>query len=476
MWSQLSVESSLEIHTAKQHLHLFFDRGLTISGMQQRQKTAYHIAREALTQITKLKLLPTPANYQALYHEIAGIPKTPHVSTVDEDVDSGAITSEFLLQLAKLIECTHTAHVGDDGSFADQGMNLINALRTSDPEVQLVYQLLVKNVQRLIFATEVQGEIKAALLNLLHLVFENIGELSLNDQSLKGQMEALLAASRPPLTLRRLDDVERRLKDVIRRQRDAKEKVVLAETEIRSTLTFFIERLTQIAHSTGTFHEKLEDNARQIEHSKTLVEISLVLKDVVGATQEQLASMQERAFRTEKERDSLHVELDRVSAQVRHDPLTGALNRRGLDEAIETEVSTVRRKKTPLCMALLDIDNFKKLNDSWGHAIGDVALKHLTQVARGCMRPQDTLSRYGGEEFVVLLPDTPLEKGIEAMTRLQQELAKRFFLAGSEKVFITFSAGVAQMAEGEAGIDAIMRADQAMYLAKRRGKNRVLSA
>jgi diguanylate cyclase len=92
------------------------------------------------------------------------------------------------------------------------------------------------------------------------------------------------------------------------------------------------------------------------------------------------------------------------------------------------------------------------------------------------MRPQDTLARYGGEEFVILLPDTPLDRGIDAMTRLQRELSKRFFLAGAEKVLITFSAGVAQMAAEETPADCIRRADQAMYLAKRAGKNRVLGA
>ena len=143
---------------------------------------------------------------------------------------------------------------------------------------------------------------------------------------------------------------------------------------------------------------------------------------------------------------------------------------------MDREISTVRRKETPLCMALLDIDNFKKINDTLGHATGDVALNHLATVAQECMRPQDTLARYGGEEFVILLPDTPLEKGIEAMTRLQRELTKRFFLAGNEKIMITFSAGVAQLASGETGIEAIRRADQAMYLAKRAGKNRVLGA
>ncbi|HXE39721.1 MAG TPA: GGDEF domain-containing protein, partial [Azonexus sp.] len=97
-------------------------------------------------------------------------------------------------------------------------------------------------------------------------------------------------------------------------------------------------------------------------------------------------------------------------------------------------------------------------------------------VARDSMRPTDTLARYGGEEFVILMPDTPMESGIEAMTRLQRELTRAFFLSGKEKVLITFSAGVAQLAADESGADAIRRADRAMYLAKRAGKNRVMGA
>ncbi|MEI8325999.1 MAG: GGDEF domain-containing protein, partial [Betaproteobacteria bacterium] len=163
-------------------------------------------------------------------------------------------------------------------------------------------------------------------------------------------------------------------------------------------------------------------------------------------------------------------------AQARHDPLTGALNRKGLDEVIEREVSSARRKLRPLCLALLDIDNFKKINDTLGHSVGDAALAHLASVTRENLRPQDTLARYGGEEFVVLLPDTTMDAGVEAMTRLQRELTKRIFLEGASKILITFSAGVAELAKDEVGMDAIKRADKAMFLAKRAGKNRVLGA
>ena len=401
-------------------------------------------------------------------------------------VSPAALTSEFLAQIGRLIEYAQPALGSDDPRFNEQTETLVKALRQSDADIVATKQMLANYSHRLSFAAEDQAEIRSALLKLLHLVFENIGELSVEEQWLKGQMDALMEASAPPLTLRRLDDVERRLKDVIFKQKDAKQKTLQAQDDMRKMLASFVERLSQMTESTGSYQEKLEESARLIEQAKSIADIAPVLKEVVGTTRsmarasqasrEQLDALRERALATEAELAKLHKELDRVSLQARHDPLTGALNRKGLEEALNREVSNVLRKDVPLSVALLDIDNFKKINDGLGHATGDAALAHLATVARECMRPQDTLARYGGEEFVVLLPDTTMERGIEAMTRLQRELTKRFFLAGTEKVLITFSAGVAQLATGEEPMGAIKRADQAMYLAKRAGKNRVLGA
>jgi diguanylate cyclase len=511
------------------------------------EKKPFEIARETLKQLTTQKLVPTPANYQAIYNDIAGIPVVPPfpadtlrdiakslpVKTPGQQKQRGlleyaidrlnwegvktalvaygsfapltggddataapgaakataaasspALTTEFLGQMGRLIEHTQPALGADDERFGELTKNLLIALKQSGADVFALKTMLVNYSDRVSFVAEDQAEIKKTLLKLLHLVFENIAELSLDEQWLHGQMEALMSAATPPLTLRRLDDVERRLKDVIFKQKDAKERAQQAQNEMRAMLAMFIDRLSEMAKSTGTFHEKLEENARQIEQAKSLAEIAPVLKEVVSATRtmaaqsktssEELQTMRDKADQTDAELVKLHQELDRVSTQARHDPLTGALNRKGLDEAVEREMSSVRRKETPLCVSLLDIDNFKKLNDTLGHATGDIALAHLATVARECMRPQDTLARYGGEEFVLLLPDTVLEKGIEAMTRLQRELTKKFFLAGTEKILITFSAGVAQLAADESGADAIKRADKAMYLAKRAGKNRVV--
>ena len=125
---------------------------------------------------------------------------------------------------------------------------------------------------------------------------------------------------------------------------------------------------------------------------------------------------------------------------------------------------------------MLDIDNFKQINDTHGHQTGDEALQHLTDVVRENLRPQDSVARYGGEEFIILLPDTLIDSAIAALVRLQRALTKRFFLARQQKLLITFSAGVAELKDGEEPEQTIDRADKAMYIAKRSGKNRVLAA
>jgi len=119
---------------------------------------------------------------------------------------------------------------------------------------------------------------------------------------------------------------------------------------------------------------------------------------------------------------------------------------------------------------------FKKLNDSLGHQAGDRALTHLTQVIKDTLRPTDAVGRYGGEEFVIILPDTDLQAGIEALQRLQRDLTKKFFLHNNERILVTFSAGVALRGADEDQEDLLGRADKAMYQAKQTGKNRVIAA
>jgi diguanylate cyclase len=503
------------------------------------EKTPVDILREALKQLTARKMAPTPVNYKMVYHEIAGIPDLPPfpleplrgiaralpatsaaqkarksaldraieqfswdavrkalIDCASADADSAgqsplpAVTTrtpvDLLEPMARLIENTLPALGNDDQRFVKQVDELLAAIREPGANPATLKSMLGNVGHRLSFAAEDQAEIRATLIKLLHLIIENLGELGLDESVFKNQIEALMQAATPPLSLRRLDELERRLKDVIFKQIDAKGRTLEAQQLMRQMLAVFLERLAQMSDATSTYHDKMEASARLMERAKSIEEIAPVLKDVISATRgmafdmarvrDELREMREKTSAAEAEVAKLQQELNTVSAQARHDALTGALNRKGLDEAMVREIATVERKKTPLCVALLDIDNFKKLNDSKGHSTGDAALAHLATVTRECLRPQDSVARYGGEEFVILLPDTTLENGITAMTRLQRALTRQFFLADGEQILITFSAGVAQRADGESGDDAVKRADQAMYLAKRAGKNRVVGA
>jgi len=127
-------------------------------------------------------------------------------------------------------------------------------------------------------------------------------------------------------------------------------------------------------------------------------------------------------------------------------------------------------------VGLIDIDNFKRLNDSLGHAAGDVALKALATRVKEWLRPVDHVARFGGEEFVVLLPGTPVDEAQQVLTRLQRKLSAALFMHDGNEVFVTFSAGVTAHRPDEALELALERADEALYEAKRSGKNRTCIA
>lgn len=155
------------------------------------------------------------------------------------------------------------------------------------------------------------------------------------------------------------------------------------------------------------------------------------------------------------------------------DPLTGALNRRGFADAYQREWARARRNGSPLALALIDIDDFKRLNDTLGHHVGDEALMYLAASLRGALRPSDILCRFGGEEFIILLPETALMEACAAITRILRHFAANP-LPGYD-VVLSFSAGVVVQDRYEPLENVLFRADAATYKAKRAGKNRVIT-
>ena len=334
--------------------------------------------------------------------------------------------------------------------------------------------------------TRDENETRQAMLRLINLLIENVGELLSDDSWLKGQIGALRELVAGPIDLPRLKDAERRFKDVLLKQGVMRQSMDDHKAALKNMLATFIDRLGALTESTGGFGDRIEGYSRRIRETNDLGQLDGLLRELMQETRgmrtdvlrsrDELLETRKKVHDYESRIHVLEQELSQVSEQVREDQLTQALNRRGLEETYAVEIARCSRKKTPLCIALLDIDDFKKLNDRFGHQTGDDALVHLVAVIRETVRPSDSVARFGGEEFVIVLPEASLEEAMTITSRVQRALTRRFFLANNERLLITFSAGVA-LHDGSESRDAIIaRADAALYRAKRAGKNRVIAA
>lgn len=472
-----------------------------------RQWDAKHIGlttarkRESLDHI----LSSSSANHETLYNRLQNLlrswgsgkdvpgepatdaPSASTPSTALEDTEK-ALLPELRELFAFTLETAIATQLMESPQLSSDAKVLANDIRHANNVKQL--QEFLTRLKRFAFKLELlaedQTELRHGLLSLLRLLVGNISELILDDHWLHGQIEVVREIIDKPLSQRSLDDAERRLKEVIFKQSQLKASLADARDAIKHMLAGFVDQLADFAEATSDYHDKIENCAEKISAAQDISELESVLGEVMRETRniqinaqrsrDELRSTQQKVKESESRIHELEKELEAASDLVRHDQLTGALNRRGLEDMFNKEVARATRHETVLCVALLDIDNFKKLNDTLGHQAGDDALVHLATVCRATMRPQDTIARYGGEEFIILLPETHLDDAVAALTRLQRELTKKFFLHDNEKVLITFSAGVTQMRPDDTQNSVIHRADEAMYKSKQSGKNRVTSA
>lgn len=173
------------------------------------------------------------------------------------------------------------------------------------------------------------------------------------------------------------------------------------------------------------------------------------------------------------EQEKLSKELERLATT---DPLTGVWNRRHLFALAEQEINRASRYQKPFSILMIDIDKFKKINDNYGHCVGDEVLIVMAKVTLRCLRQADFFGRFGGEEFVAVLPETNMDEAAIAADRIRQNIAKIVIYAQQQPLNITVSIGIATYSWEDKTIDTILqRADQALYLAKSQGRNRVIT-
>ncbi len=337
------------------------------------------------------------------------------------------------------------------------------------------------------------GEVLLRLLERLDIP----SELSDRVEAIKAELGA---GPNPP----RIDGALGAIADVVREVRSR------IQDEKREIETF----LKQLTQNLGELDRRVQENvARQRQsyeegcHLGAAVQMqvqgieesfqgAVELDTLKGAIQQRIATIRSHLDRFRESEGQRHVETeaqiqeltDRLQAlekesadlrerlrQERHlaliDPLTGIYNRLAFDERMGQEFARWRRYKSPLTLAVWDIDRFKSVNDTYGHQAGDRVLTVVAKLLRKQVRETDFIARFGGEEFIMLLPETAIEDAVGVAEKLRTSVAACEFHYGGRRVVVTASCGLAEFHEGDTPEQVFARADQALYAAKAGGRN-----
>ena len=242
---------------------------------------------------------------------------------------------------------------------------------------------------------------------------------------------------------------------------EIREEIDLVSEDLRvstdlDTLKYSVgQRLDQIASALGRFKDK------ETERESWMAE--------------QLESMQQKMAAMEESSEQMQEQIRRERARAMTDLLTQLPNREAWQERLHLEYSRWQRYGHPLTVSIVDIDLFKRINDTYGHKAGDRVLQLVARELQGRLRATDFIARIGGEEFALLLPETGMNEAVAVLDKLRGYVEKLPFHFGGNPVSITFSSGLAQLVRGDSEDNAFDRADRALYRAKATGRNRVVA-
>ncbi|MFP5417515.1 MAG: diguanylate cyclase [Gammaproteobacteria bacterium] len=390
--------------------------------------------------------------------------------------------------LSKTLEFGVVTQLANAPKLAEKANQLAVAIR--DAHSASTLKQAASGLKSLWVSVELQAsdslDHQETLKRILLLLVENIGELMDDDTWLRGQLNMVQDVIAGPVKIRALQEAEQRLKEVIFKQSLVKHGLREATATLKATMTTFVSRMSDVVAANDEYQDKIATHVERISNTEDVLELNNILEGLLEETRtaqsdtrrahDQLVYQRDAAQQAENRIRQLETQLAEMSSLIREDPLTHSLNRRGMDDEFAREAARADRYDSPFCIAVIDLDNFKALNDQRGHKTGDDALIHLVKIAQEELRITDQIARMGGEEFLIMLPNTPLDGAATIITRLQRSLTKKYFLDNNDKVLITFSAGIAERSRGEAQDACIARADAAMYEAKQTGKNRVCKA
>lgn len=252
--------------------------------------------------------------------------------------------------------------------------------------------------------------------------------------------------------------------------------------ELLMTIAQILGSMLDFAGKTAISNEALETHMEKLASTNEPKVVLQVASELIAETRNFVA--QARDFETTvrestEEISILKNELDQARKKAQIDALTALNNRGAFDDAMERTIFACEEEDSSFCLMLLDIDHFKKINDQYGHLVGDKVLVGLSSLLKKSMRGNDHLARYGGEEFAVILRDTRITGAFSAAENLRQSVERmrlKQVKSGQQIDSISISIGVASYVRGDTPEDLIQRCDQALYRAKQTGRNKTVIA